>query len=487
MKELRFDNPQLFREAAFVGGKWIKSSDTLEVTAPYDGSLVGSVPLLSEKEINSAIDEAEKAFQSFGETMIDERASLLERWFGLIMAHQEDLALILAAEQGRPITEARGEVAYAASFVKWFAEQARRTYGVSMPRYRADAQSLLIRQPVGVSAMITPWNFPAAMITRKAAPAIAAGCTCVIKPAMETPFTALGLGALAELAGFPAGVINIITGKSSLIGDIVTSSEKIRKLSFTGSTEVGRLLMKKSADNIKKLSLELGGNAPIIIFNDADLEIAVKGTLASKFRNCGQTCVCANRIYVQSELYESFVKALIKGAEALKVGDNMDPKTQVGPLINDQALSKIEEIVKDALDKGAKLHTGGKKLSKLGERYYAPTVISEVSKGMKIVDEEIFGPVAAVQKFKDEEEVLSKANDTIHGLASYFFTKDISRTFRVSRKLQYGMVAINEGIMSSCYTNFGGVKQSGIGREGGVEGIDEYLESKYILFGGLTP
>ncbi|MBO0734940.1 MAG: NAD-dependent succinate-semialdehyde dehydrogenase, partial [Methylocapsa sp.] len=428
---------------------------------------------------------AQAAFSRWKEMPGKERARLLRRWFDLIAAHSDELGELLAREQGKPFAEAKNEIAYGASFVEWFSEEARRIYGDIIPAPARDSEILVIRQPLGVAAAITPWNFPNAMVTRKIAPALAAGCTCVIKPAAETPLSALALGALAGEAGFPDGVLNIVPStRAEEVGLVLTTHPLVRKVSFTGSTEVGRIIMRQSAGTIKKLSLELGGNAPFIVFDDADLDAAVLGAIASKFRNSGQTCVCANRFYVQSGIYGAFAGRLTKAAAALKVGPPFEPGVEQGPLISPQALAKVEELVADALAKGAKALTGGSR-HPLGGTFYEPTVLADVTRGARILEEEVFGPVAPLVRFESEEEAVAAANASESGLASYFYARDLSRAFRVARAIEAGIVGVNQGIVSTAEAPFGGVKQSGIGREGSRYGIEEYLEVKYICLGGI--
>ncbi len=435
-------------------------------------------------ETRRAIEAAEKAWPAWRAKTAKERAVILRKWFELMMANQDDLGVILTAEQGKPLAEAKGEIAYGASFIEWFAEEGKRTYGDVIPQHQADKRILVIKQPIGVSAMITPWNFPNAMITRKAGPALAAGCTVVLKPAEQTPFSALAMAELAERAGIPKGVLNIITGDAPTIGKELCSNPKVRKLSFTGSTEVGRILMKQSADTIKKLSLELGGNAPFIVFDDADLDAAVEGAIASKYRNAGQTCVCANRIYVQDGVYEAFAAKLAEKVKGFKVGAGNETGVVIGPLIDEQGMKKVEEHVADALGKGAKVVLGGKRHER-GGRFFQPTVITGVTAEMRVSVEETFGPVAPLYRFKSEDEVIKLANNTEFGLSGYFYSRDIGRIFRVAEQMETGMVCVNSGILSTEVAPFGGVKQSGLGREGSKYGIEEYLETKYLLIAGI--
>ena len=474
-------DPSLLKSQALVNGNWIDAADgqTIKVTNPANGSLVGTVPSLPVTVIKDAIAASAAAFPAWAAKTAKERTAILRNWFNLIIANADDIALIMTSEQGKPLAEARGEVVYAASFIEWFAEEAKRIYGDTIPAPQPGQRLTVIKQPVGVTAAITPWNFPAAMITRKAAPALAAGCTMIVRPADLTPLTALALGELAVRAGIPAGVLQIVTGKAREIGAELTSNETVRKLSFTGSTEVGRLLMAQCAPSIKRLSLELGGNAPFIVFDDADLDAAVDGAMISKYRNAGQTCVCANRIYVQRGVYDEFAKKLAAKVEALVVGDGTEPGVVIGPMIEEKAITKVEAHIKDALDKGAKLIIGGKP-HKRGGLFFEPGVLTGVTKDMAVAQEETFGPLAPLFAFDTEEEVIAMANDTIFGLAAYFYSENFSRSIRVSEALEYGMVGHNTGLISNEVAPFGGVKQSGLGREGSKYGIEEYLETKYI-------
>ncbi len=474
-------DPSLLKSTCLIDGVWLAADDatTLDVTNPADGGVIATVPNMAQVETLRTIDAASRAFAAWKAQPAEARALVLHRWFDLLMANQEDLALIMTTEQGKPLSESRGEIAYAASYVQWFAEEARRTYGSIVPSPWADKQILVTKEPVGVCAAITPWNFPAAMITRKVAPALAAGCTIIVKPAQQTPLTALALGELAVRAGVPAGVFSVLTGSARAIGGVLTASMAVRKLTFTGSTEVGRLLAAQCAPTLKKMSLELGGNAPFIVFDDADLDAAVVGTMASKYRNTGQTCVCANRLLVQESVYDAFMSKLKVAVEALKVGDGLQPDVGQGPLIDTSSLKKVEELVADAVAQGAELVTGGKRHA-LGGTFYQPTILGHATSAMRIAKEEVFGPVAPVFRFKTEEEAVRMANDTEYGLAAYFYSRDIGRVWRVSAALEYGMVGINSGIISTAVAPFGGVKQSGIGREGGACGIDEYVSTKYL-------
>ncbi len=477
---LQLSNPDLLKQQCFIKDGWHAASDAanIEVLNPFSGEVIGTVPSLTQQDVNEAVAYAHAAQVSWAAKTAQERSVLLQKWADLIDDNKEDLAIIMTAEQGKPISESRGEIGYANSFIRWFAEEAKRVYGDVIPATQPQLRYVILKQPVGVCAAITPWNFPAAMITRKAAPAIAAGCTIIIKPATETPFSALALGVLAEQAGIPAGVIQVVTGKSSVIGDILTGDARIQKLSFTGSTEVGRTLMAQCAPTIKKLSLELGGNAPFIVFDDADLEKAADGLIASKYRNAGQTCVCANRVYVQASIKDKFLDIFIKKVAELKVGNGMEEGVNVGPLINEKALQKVQALLKDALDKGATLITGGStnNASKLS---FNPTVITDISADMDIASEEIFGPIAPIFVFETEAEVVRAANDTIYGLAAYFYSGSFARAWRVTEGLEYGMVGHNTGMISTEVAPFGGVKQSGFGREGSKYGMEEYVVTKY--------
>ena len=478
--------PTLLRTDALIGEEWVTGSDRFDVIDPSTGATLARVANLGPPEAQAAIEAAQRAGTSWRATSAKQRAAVMQKWFRLLQDHAEDLARIMSAEQGKPLAEARGEVAFGASFVEWFAEEARRVYGEVIPTTDGDKRYLVLREPIGVCAAITPWNFPIAMITRKVAPAIAAGCTVVVKPAEQTPLCALAVAALAREAGLPAGVLNVITGdgtQSIAIGKRLCESEVVRHLSFTGSTEVGRILMKQCAPTIKKLSLELGGNAPFIVFDDADLDEAVEGALISKYRNAGQTCVCANRLYVQASVYDSFVARLKAKAESIRVGNPFESGITQGPMIDDDGLVKIERHVADALRKGARLVTGGKRI---GERFYQPTVLAEATHDMLCASEETFGPVAPVFRFETEEEAIRLANDTEFGLASYFYSRDMGRIFRVGEQLEYGMVGVNTGLISTAEVPFGGVKQSGLGREGSRHGIDDYVEIKYLCLGGIA-
>jgi len=483
---ISINDTELLRNQSWIDGQWSesRSGDTITVTNPADGSTLGSVPSLSAEEIREAIAAADRAFVPWRSLTAKERATSLMKWYDLMMVHQEDLATILTTEQGKPLAEARGEIAYAASFIQWFAEEAKRIYGDTIPSASSDQRILVIRQPVGVCAAVTPWNFPAAMITRKAAPALAAGCTMVVKPASQTPLTALALAELARRAEIPAGVLNVVTGSAAVIGKELTSSPTVRKLSFTGSTEVGRQLMAECAGTVKKVSLELGGNAPFIVFDDADLDKAVQGAMISKYRNSGQTCVCANRLFVQAGVYEDFSKRLVAEVENLKVGSGLEAGVQQGPLIDRAAMDKVAHHIDDALSHGATLLSGGKPHD-LGGTFFQPTVLANVTADMSVAVDETFGPVAPLIRFEDETDVIRMANDTQYGLAAYFYARDVGRIFRVAESLEYGMVGINTGLISTEVAPFGGVKQSGIGREGSRYGMDEYVEMKYLCLAGI--
>ena len=474
-----FKDPSLMKDACLVNGQWVQavSGQVIEVTNPADGSVVGRVPSMAPEEIPAVIEASRLAQAEWADWAAKDRAVVLRRWFELMVEHTEDLGLIMTLEQGKPLAEAKGEIAYAASFVEWFAEEAKRVYGDTIPAPKTGQRITVLRQPIGVTAAITPWNFPAAMITRKAAPALAAGCSMIVRPADLTPLTALALGELAERAGIPAGVFQVVTGPASKIGKVITDSDVVRKLSFTGSTEVGRLLMAQCADTIKKVSLELGGNAPFIVFDDADLDAAVDGAMASKYRNAGQTCVCANRILVQRGVYEAFAEKLAAKVSALKVGNGTEPGTDIGPMIEPKALDKVEDHINDAVSKGATLVQGGKRL---GGLFLEPAILTGVTPDMKVATEETFGPLAPLFAFDTEDEAVAMANDTIFGLAAYFYTRDHSRMVRVSEALEYGMVGHNTGLISNEVAPFGGVKQSGLGREGSKYGIEDYLELKYV-------
>lgn len=483
---LGLKDPTLLRQANYIDGAWIAADDgaTLEVRNPANGKVVGTVPKCGKGETRRAIEAADRALIDWRARTAKERHAILIRWFDLMMENQEDLARIMTAEGGKPLTEARGEIAYGASFIQWFAEEGKRVYGDVIPSPVGGRRMMVIKQPVGVCGAITPWNFPNAMIGRKAGPALAAGCTMVLKPASATPYSALALAELGERAGIPKGVFSVVTGSAGAIGEELTTNPIVRKITFTGSTEVGKQLMAASAATVKKVSMELGGNAPFIVFDDADVDAAVEGAIASKFRNTGQTCVCANRILVQDGVYDTFVKKLAAATENLKVADGFEDGAQIGPLIDDAAVSKVEDHIKDATGKGAKVLTGGER-HPLGGSFYKPTVLADVTPQMKVAREETFGPLAPVFRFKDEAEVIRMANDTEFGLAAYFYSRDVGRVWRVAEALEYGIVSINVGVFSNEVAPFGGVKESGVGREGSKYGIDDYLEIKFLCLGGI--
>ena len=473
-------------EKAYINGQWVEADNgaTISVTNPATGELIGTVPKMGGIETRRAINFASEALPAWREKTAKARARILRNWFDLIIKNQEALAQLLTAEQGKPLVESRGEIVYAASFIEWFGEEAKRVYGETIPGHVADKRLIVIKQPIGVCAAITPWNFPAAMITRKVGPALAAGCTIVLKPASQTPFSALALCQLAEEAGVPPGVFSCVTGSATEIGGELSSNPIVKKLSFTGSTEIGKLLLAQCATTVKKTSMELGGNAPFIVFDDADIDEAVKGAMISKYRNAGQTCVCANRILVQDSVYDVFVEKFSKAVSALTVGNGADDGTIIGPLIDDKALAKVEEQVSDAVKKGGKVMVGGKRHS-LGGSFFEPTVISGATKEMLAFKEETFGPLAPIFKFTTEAEAIALANDTQFGLAAYFYGQNIGRVWRVAEALEYGIVGINEGLISTEVAPFGGVKESGLGREGSSHGIDDYLEMKYLCMGGI--
>ncbi len=473
----------LARNKCYVDGQWI-GEPRMPVTNKATGDIMARVPELGEAETRAAIEAADRAFPKWSKMLAKERSKRIRKWFDLMMEHADELALLMTNEQGKPLAEAKGEIVYAAGFIEFFAEEAKRVYGETIPTFKADARVVAIKQPIGVVAAITPWNFPAAMITRKVAPALAVGCTVVCKPASETPLTALALAELADRAGIPKGVFNVITGKASVIGKELTSNPLVRMLTFTGSTEIGRVLMAQCAPTIKKLGLELGGNAPFIVFDDADLDKAVQGAMASKYRNAGQTCVCANRLYVQDAVYDRFAEKLAAEVRKMKVGAGTEEGVSTGPLINKAAIEKVEEHVADALAHGAKVIVGGKRHARAGN-FYEPTILADVTAQMLVAREETFGPVAPLFRFKTEEEVIAQANDTPFGLAAYFYSRDIGRVWRVAEALECGIIGINEGIISNEVAPFGGVKQSGLGREGSHHGVEEFLEIKYLLMGGL--
>lgn len=481
---MQLNDHKLFRQQAFIQGEWRDAihQQTIDVTNPANGQLLGTVPKMGADETRAAIEAANQALPAWRALTAKERAVILRRWFDLMMANQDDLAKLMTLEQGKPLAEAKGEIAYAASFIEWFAEEGKRIYGDTIPGHQADKRLIVIKQPIGVTAAITPWNFPAAMITRKAGPALAAGCTMVLKPASQTPFSALALAELAQRAGIPAGVFNVVTGSASEVGNELTGNALVRKLSFTGSTDIGRQLMQQCAKDIKKVSLELGGNAPFIVFDDADLDKAVEGALASKFRNAGQTCVCANRLYVQDGVYDAFAEKLQAAVEKLTLGDGLTQGVTTGPLIDEKAVAKVKEHIEDALSKGARIITGGKPHD-LGGNFFQPTILVNVPSSAKVAKEETFGPLAPLFRFNDEADVIAQANDTEFGLAAYFYARDLSRVFRVGEALEYGIVGINTGIISNEVAPFGGIKASGLGREGSKYGIEDYLEIKYMCIG----
>jgi succinate-semialdehyde dehydrogenase / glutarate-semialdehyde dehydrogenase len=480
-------DPSLLRQAALVGGTWVEAAGrpSIEVRNPATGELVGLVPKLGAAETHTAIEAARLAQKDWAARTAKERANILRKWFDLIMANQDDLGLILTLEQGKPLAEAKGEIVYGASFIEWFSEEARRVRGDVVPGHARDKRIVVLKQPIGVVGAITPWNFPNAMITRKAGPALAAGCTMVLKPASQTPFSAIALAILGERAGLPAGSFSVLTGSASEIGAVLTSSPIVRKITFTGSTEVGAKLMEQCAPTIKKLGLELGGNAPFIVFDDADLDAAVEGALIAKFRNNGQTCVCANRIYVQDGVYDAFAEKLSAAVAKLKTGNGLEAGVTLGPLIDAKAVEKVEEHIADAVRQGASIGLGGKRHA-LGGTFFEPTILTNVTPAMAIAREETFGPLAPLFRFKDEADVIAQANDTEFGLASYFYARDMARVWRVAEALEYGMVGINTGLISTAEAPFGGVKSSGLGREGSHYGIEEFVEIKYLCLGGIA-
>jgi len=483
---MKLNDSGLLREQCFIDGRWTPadSGGTLAVHNPATGKTLGVIPNMGAAEARRAIAAAAQALPSWAARTAKDRSIVLRRWFDLMLQHQEDLATLMTAEQGKPLAESKGEIAYAASFIEWFAEEGKRLYGDIIPGHQADKRIMVLRQPVGVVAAITPWNFPSAMITRKAAPALAAGCTMVLKPATQTPYSALALAELSDRAGIPEGVFNVITGSAAAIGGEMTANPTVRKVTFTGSTEVGKKLMAQCAGTIKKLSLELGGNAPFIVFDDADLDAAVQGAIASKYRNTGQTCVCANRLLVQEGVYQEFAKKLTAAVGKLRVGDGLEGATDQGPLIDAKAVAKVEEHVADAVAKGASVALGGKRHA-LGGTFFEPTILTGVTSGMLVAREETFGPVAPLFKFKTEAEAIAMANDTEFGLAAYLYTRDLARSWRVCEAIQYGIVGLNTGIISTEVAPFGGVKESGIGREGSKYGILDYTEMKYVCVGGV--
>jgi succinate-semialdehyde dehydrogenase/glutarate-semialdehyde dehydrogenase len=486
MTTFSLQDADLLRQQAFIGGRWCDADNgaTFEVTNPATGEMLATVPKMGAAETRRAIEAAKNAFADWRRKPAKDRSALLRRWNDLIVENVDDLGKLMTAEQGKPLAEAKGEVLYAASFIEWFAEEAKRVYGDTIPSPWSDRRLVVIKQPIGVCAAITPWNFPAAMITRKAGPALASGCTMVAKPAESTPLSALALAVLAERAGIPAGVFNVLTGDPRNIGGEMTSNPDVRKVTFTGSTEVGRILMKQSADTIKKLSLELGGNAPFIVFDDADLDAAVEGAIVSKYRNAGQTCVCANRLIIQSGVYDAFAEKLVAAVKQLKVGNGLEPDVLQGPLIDESAVEKIEDHIQDAVSKGACVLLGGKRHA-LGQTFFEPTVLADVTPKMKVAREETFGPLAPLFRFERDEDAIHLANDTEFGLASYFYSRDVGRIWRAAEGLESGIVGINTGLISNEVAPFGGVKQSGLGREGSYLGMEEFIEVKYLCFGGL--
>lgn len=482
---MQLKDPNLFRQQAFIAGQWCvaDAQQTIDVYNPANSELLGSAPNMGAAETQRAIDAAHTALPAWREKTAAERAKILRHWYQLMLENQEDLALLMTLEQGKPLIEARGEIAYGAAFLEWFAEEGKRAYGDTIPSPNSSARLMVIKQPVGVCAAITPWNFPAAMITRKAGAALAAGCTMVIKPASATPYSALALMVLAQRAGVPDGVLSVVTGSASAIGAELTSNPLVRKLSFTGSTDVGRVLLRQCAEDIKKVSLELGGNAPFIVFADADLEAAVSGAIAAKFRNAGQTCVCSNRFYIHDAIYDEFAQRFTAAVEELRMGDGRDDGVVIGPLIDQAAVDKAQAHIADAVQLGANLNTGGKVTT---GTFLQPAVLTDVPHNARLAREETFGPVAALMRFTEEQEVIALANDTEFGLAAYFFSRDVGRCFRVAEALEYGMVGVNSGLISNEVAPFGGVKASGLGREGSKYGLDEYLEIKYVNFGGIS-
>jgi succinate-semialdehyde dehydrogenase/glutarate-semialdehyde dehydrogenase len=483
---MNLKDAKLFRQKCYIDGGWVDADRgaTIKVDNPATKAIIGTVPEMGADETRRAVEAANKAFGPWRAKTAKERSVILRKWFDLMLANADDLATIMTTEQGKPLAEAKGEVVYAASFIEWFAEEAKRVYGDTIPQHQMDKRIIVLKEPIGVVGAITPWNFPAAMITRKCGPALAAGCTVVCKPASQTPYSALALAELAERAGIPKGVFNVVTGKAAAVGGELTANPIVRKITFTGSTEVGKLLMQQAAATVKKVSLELGGNAPFIVFDDADLDAAIDGAMASKFRNTGQTCVCANRMLIQDKVYDAFAGKLAEAVKKLKVGNGMEAGVSQGPLIDAKAVLKVEEHIADALKKGARVVVGGKRHA-LGGTFFEPTVLADVHTQMAITREETFGPVAPLFRFKDEQEAIRMANDTEFGLASYFYSRDIGRIWRVSEALEYGIVGINTGIISTEVAPFGGVKESGIGREGSKYGMDDFLEIKYLCMGGI--
>jgi len=487
LSKLNIKDTKLFRQQCYVNGEWSDADGgkTIPVTNPATGALLGTVPGMGAAETRRAIEAADAAMPAWRAKTAKERSAILRRWFDLMMANQEDLAVLMTAEQGKPLSESRGEIAYAASFIEWFAEEGKRIYGDTIPQYQSDRRIVVLKEPIGVCAAITPWNFPSAMITRKCGPALAAGCTMVLKPASATPFSALALAELGERAGLPKGVFSVVTGSATAVGGEMTSNPIVRKVTFTGSTQIGKVLLEQCARTVKKASMELGGNAPFIVFDDADLDAAAEGALASKYRNAGQTCVCANRILVQDKVYDAFVEKLKQQVAKLKVGNGMESGVTIGPLIDRAAVDKVQEHVDDALARGARLVTGGHPHA-LGGLFYEPTILTDVTPAMKIAREETFGPLAPLFRFRDEKEAIAMSNDTEFGLAAYFYGRDIGRIWRVAEALEYGIVGINTGMISTEVAPFGGVKESGLGREGSKYGIEDYLEIKYLCMGGIN-
>lgn len=483
---MKLNDKSLFKQKAYLSGEWADAlgGRVTQITNPSTDEVIGTVPDMGAKETVQAISDAERSFKAWKKETSEHRSRVLRRWYELMLENADDLATIMTMEQGKPWAEAKGEVAYAASFIEWFAEEARRSYGDIIPSHKQDARILVTKEPIGVVAAITPWNFPAAMITRKCGPAFAAGCPVILKPAPDTPFTALALAELAERAGLPKGVFSVITGDAIAIGGELTQNKTVRKISFTGSTNVGKILMEQSASSIKKLSLELGGNAPFIVFEDADIDAAVEGAMIAKFRNAGQTCVCANRLFVHDKVYDEFAKKLAKKVATLKVGDGFSEGVNIGPLINDAAVAKVVEHIQDACEKGAKVIYGT--LPESGSRLVTPHVLTGVKDDMQVATEETFGPLAALFRFSDDDEVLARANDTEFGLASYIYTQSLARAWKAAEELETGIVGINEGLISTTLAPFGGVKESGLGREGSYMGMEDYLEAKYMLMGGLS-
>lgn len=483
---MQLNDSRLLRQQCYINGAWVDADNgaTLEVTNPATGEVLGSVPKMGTAETRRAIEAANAAYPAWRALTAKERSNRLRRWFELMMENQEDLAVLMTCEQGKPLAESRGEIAYAASFIEWFAEEGKRIYGDTIPQHQNDKRIVVLKEPIGVCAAITPWNFPSAMLTRKAGPALAAGCTMVVKPASQTPYSALALCELAERAGIPKGVISVVTGSAGEIGGELTSNPTVRKLTFTGSTEIGQLLMEQCASSVKKMSLELGGNAPFIVFDDADLDAAVEGAIMSKYRNAGQTCVCANRLLVQDSVYDEFSRRLGEAVAKLEVGNGLTDGTTQGPLIDNAAVEKVEEHIADALSKGARLVTGGKRHD-LGGTFFQPTILADVTTEMAVATEETFGPVAPLFRFKDEAEAIEMANATEFGLAAYFYSQSLGRVWRVSEAVEYGIVGINTGIISTEVAPFGGMKSSGIGREGSKYGIEDFLEIKYLCMGGI--